>query len=191
MSPRVLAFVVLFFAGCSCNNSGGGDTTDGGTCTPACSSGTVCRYGVCVPPPTPCATPEECLGDQYCDLPAGECLPWGVGPGGNNNAECKREPVPGVFFPGAQCEWVTPPAGDPFPMHFNVLSSPMVGAFYQSGEFSTPSIVFASYNFTDGGGQSCQGTEPTLYYGVIRIVDGRTCTQQATISQPAVIASAS
>jgi len=190
MSPRVIAVVALFFAGCSCNNNNG-DGGDAGTCSPACTDGLVCRYDTCVPPPTPCAKNEDCLGDQYCDVGAMECLPWGVGPGGESNPECKREPVPGVFFPGAQCEWITPPVGDPFPNHFNVLSTPMVGAFYQSGEFSTPSIVFATYNFTDGGAQSCQGSDPTNYFGIIRVIDGRTCTQQATISNPPVIPSAS
>ena len=191
MSPRVIALVAMFVAGCNCSGKSG-DTVDAfGNCNPACVDPLVCRYETCVPPPTPCSKNEDCSGDQYCDVGAGECLPWGVGPGGNNNAECKREPVPGVFFPGAQCEWITPPMDDPFPDHINVLSAPMVGAFYQSGEFSTPSIVFAAYNFTDGGALSCQGTDPTNYYGIIRIIDGRDCKQQATISEPRVIASAS
>ncbi len=191
MGPRVLALVAMFFAGCNCGSNNGNSDVDGGTCSPACTDGTVCRYDTCVPTPAPCAKNEDCLGDTYCDVSAMECLPWGVGPGGDKNPECKRDPVPGVFFPQAQCEWIAPPAGDAFPNHFNVLSTPMVGAFYQSGEFSTPSIVFAAYNFTDGGAQSCQGSDPTNYFGIIRIVDGRTCAQQDTISSPPVIASAS
>src|SRR5690606_35921325 len=47
-----------------------------------------------------------------------------------------------------------------------------------------------SYNYTDGGDESCRGTNPT-YFGVVRIIDGRTCETQATISTPTVIASAS
>ncbi len=117
-------------------------------------------------------------------------MPWGVGPGGASDPECKREPVPGVFFPGAQCEWLAPPAGDPFQEHRNVLAMPMVATFYKTGEFPVPSIIFTSYNFSDGGAQSCQGTDP-LYYGVIRIIDGRTCTQQANLPPPTVVASAS
>ena len=191
MSPRVIALIAMLFAGCNCNSSSGDNDTDGGSCSPACTNGLVCRYNTCVPPPAPCTTTADCPGDQYCDTTANECLPWGVGPGGNNDLECKRDPVPGVFFPGAQCEWIAPAPTDPYPAHFNVLSSPVVGPFYLSGEFTTPSIVFATYNFTDGGGQSCIGTDPTNYYGVIRVIDGRTCKLQATIDQPRVIASAS
>ena len=54
-----------------------------------------------------------------------ECLPWGVGPGGGSDPEGKRDPVPGVFFPGAQCEW-TGPAPTDFPAHTNVLATPVV-----------------------------------------------------------------
>ncbi len=193
MRALAIAFAVALVGaseGCSCNGNPAGPDS-GHVCDPACPAGTVCRYEACVPPPTPCTTSLDCPGDQYCDTSAGECLPWGVGPGGASNAECKREPVPGVFFPGAQCEWLGPPAGDPYPAHTNVLATPMVATFYSQGEFVAPSIVFTSYNFTDGGPQSCVGSEPANYYGVIRIINGRNCDQQATIAMPAVIASAS
>ena len=188
--PWLLAVCALFLAGCSCNPTVSATDAPGHDCTPACEDGTVCRYGACVPPPTPCTEHGDCPGDQYCDTSANECLPWGVGPGGGHDPECKREPVPGVFFPAAQCEWLGPPPGDPYPMHTNVLATPMVATFYAQGEFSAPSIVFTSYNFTDGSAQSCQGTDPA-YFGVIRIIDGRNCTQQASIAVPTVIASAS
>jgi hypothetical protein len=175
--------------GCSCNGTSGSGP-DAKECSPPCAGGTVCRYDVCVPTPTPCSSNLDCPGDQYCDTTAGECLPWGVGPGGGSDPECKRDPVPGVFFPGVQCEWLGPPAGDPFPDHVNVLATPMVATLYRQGEFATPSIVFTSYNFTDGGPQSCVGTDP-LYFGVIRVIDGRNCSQQATIALPHVVASAS
>ena len=190
-----LAMVVtmVHVAGCSCNASNGGNggpDATGDTCNPACGADTACRYDTCVPTPTPCSSNLDCAGDQYCDVSAMECLPWGVGPGGASDPGCKRDPVPGVFFPSAQCEWLGPPAGDPFPDHVNVLATPMVASFYSSGEFTSPSIVFTSYNFTDGGSQSCSGTDP-LFFGVIRIIDGRSCAQQATIALPTVIASAS
>jgi len=188
---RWLAVLALFLPACSCNNlNSGPDATT--PCNPPapCGGGDVCRYDTCVPPPTPCTTSADCPGDAYCDTSTSECLPWGVGPGGASDPECKREPVPGVFFPSAQCEWLAPPMGDPFPDHRNVLAMPMVATFYKQGEFAVPSIVFTSYNFTDGGAQSCQGTDP-LYYGVIRVIDGRSCTQQANLPPPTVVASAS
>lgn len=179
---------------CNCNNHSDAttDAVGGQVCTPACAAGQACRYDQCVPPPTVCTANVDCPGDQYCDVTANECLPWGVGPGGigGTDPECKREPVPGVFFPGAQCEWLAPPAGDPYPDHVNVLATPMVATLYAQGEISTPSIVFTSYNYTDGGQPACQSSDPTNYYGVIRIIDGRNCAQQATIALPTVVASA-
>ncbi len=177
---------------CDCNHHHTGNGPDGGDiCTPACTGDSVCRYNTCVPPPEPCGSNADCPGDKYCDAPNHECLPWGVGPGGVSDPMCKRDPVPGVFFPGAQCEWLGPPPGDPYPNHVNVLATPMVATFYAQGELSTPSIVFTSYNFTDGGAQSCESSDPANYYGVIRIIDGASCQQQATIAAPTVVASAS
>src|SRR3569623_1230095 len=176
---------------CDCNHHHSGNGPDGGAiCTPAGTGDSVWRYNMCVPPPEPCGSNADCPGDKYCDAPNHECLPWGVGPGGGSDPGCKRDPVPGVFFPGAQCEWLAPPAGDLNPNHVNVLATPMVATFYAQGELSSPSIVFTSYNFTDGGAQSCAASDP-MYYGVIRIIDGRTSKQQATIASPTVIASAS
>jgi hypothetical protein len=175
---------------CDCNHHPHGTVDSGDVCSPECADPLVCRYSMCVAPPTPCTTNLDCPGDSYCDTSRSECLPWGVGPGGGNDATCKREPVPGVFFPGAQCEWLGPPPGDPYPNHTNVLATPMVATLYQAGEITTPSIVFTSYNFTDGGTQSCESSDPANYYGVIRIIDGRTCQQQATLAMPTVVASA-
>jgi hypothetical protein len=178
-----LALAIGAFGGCNCG-SGAGNGPDGGCAD--CTDGTVCRYDTCVPTPTPCTSNLDCPGDQYCDLPAMECIPWGVGPGGDSDASCMREPVPGVFFPLQQCEWLEPPVGDAFPQHRNVLGTPMVGTFYGA----TPSIVFTSYNNTDGGAEACEGTDPQ-FFGVIRVIDGRTCAQQATIASPTVVATAS
>jgi hypothetical protein len=127
-----------------------------------CTADQVCRYDTCVPTPTACVD-GRCPGDQHCDTTTNECLPWGVGPGGTFDEACVREVVPGVFFPGVQCEWLGPPTGDPFPDHKNVLGSPMVADLgLGAGEFTSPSIVFISYNFTDGGGESCAGHQPGL-----------------------------
>jgi hypothetical protein len=102
--------------------------------------------------------------------------------------DCTREVVAGVFFPDVQCEWLGPPAGDPYPDHKNVLSAPTVADFGVSGdpELRRPSIVFVSYNYTDGGAQSAIGTDPA-YFGVIRVIDGRSCDQLASIASPVII----
>jgi hypothetical protein len=186
----VAVAVLLLVPNCQCGGGSGVRPDAEFLCVPACGDGEACFYNECVPTPAPCSADTECLGDTYCDESHMVCLPWGVGPGGDRNPECKREPVPGVFFPDAQCEWIGP-TGNDFPDHKNVLATPVVATFYSGGgEFSTPSIVFTSYNFDDGGGQACASSDP-LYYGVVRLIDGRTCTPQATISSPTLVASAS
>ena len=181
---------------CNCGDptSSGDDDVDAAGCGTGdlCGDPQVCRYDTCIDPPPPCDANMECEGDRYCDLSTNECLPYGVGPGGTFDDECTREVVPGVFFPGVQCEWLGPPAGDPFPDHKNVLGSPMVATFGGGGgggEFGSPSIAFISYNFTDGGGDACRGDTPA-YFGVLRVIDGRNCEQQATFANP-IIASQS
>ena len=202
MHDRTLTLLTLLAAllvpACDCGGSHAGDLDAsgdgaGGTCTPSCTADTVCRYSTCVPPPTPCTTNEDCPGDSYCDTSASECLPWGVGPGGNKDDSCTRQVVAGVFYPDVQCEWLGPPAGDPYPDHKNILGSPVVGDFRAFGdpELGRPSIVFISYNGTDGGLQSCQGSDDANFYGVIRVIDGRNCEQLASIVTPHVIASSS
>ena len=180
--------------GCTGRNGGGPDAAfaDAARCgnDSQCSDAEVCRYNSCVPTPIPCTTTADCVGDNYCDTSASECLPFGVGPGGQFNAECRREPVPGVFLSGAQCEWLGPPAGDAYPDHTNILGTPAVAFLGSEGEFATPAIVFISYNFTDGGPESAQGSDPR-YFGVIRVIDGRDCRQLATIATPTVVASSS
>src|SRR5690349_20003254 len=67
----------------------------------------------------------------------------------------------------------------------------MVAVFEQSDEFIRPRIVFVSYNYTDGGAESSASSDPLNYYGVIRVIDGRSCEQVATLASPSVVASAS
>jgi len=110
-----------------------------------------------------------------------------VGPGGTSDQGCASTPAPGVFFPAVQCEWLGPPAGDAFPAHVNVLTTPLVAPL---DDRTTPSIVFTSYNNNDDHGTaSCAGSDPR-FFGVIRVIDGRTCQQRATIAAPSVIGSA-
>jgi hypothetical protein len=58
----------------------------------------------------------------------------------------------------------------------------MVATFEVGG---TPSIVFTAYNATDQLAASCSAQDPAAF-GVIRVIDGRTCEQQATIPVPVV-----
>jgi hypothetical protein len=185
----------LGLGGCGgCGNDGSGAPDADASCgDDVCEAGQVCRYEDCIDEPVPCDANMECPGDQWCDPATNECLPWGTGPSGDFDEECARVAVPGVFVPGVQCEWVGPAVDDPYPDHKNVLGSPMVVDFGLAGggsEFSNPFIVLVSYNFTDGGHESCQGDD-ARYYGVIRVLDGRSCQLLYTIDTPTVIGSAS
>jgi hypothetical protein len=158
-----------------------------------CPGDEVCRYDACVPPPPACVE-GACPGDRWCDtsVAPAECLPWGVGPSGEFDDACVREAVAGVFVPGVQCEWLGPQPTDPYPDHKNVLGAPMVADFQLAGatEFSNPYIVLVSYNFTDGGLPSAAGTDPA-YFGVIRVLDGRTCELRHSLASPTVLAAPS
>jgi hypothetical protein len=177
MNSHVVVYGLLI----ACH-SGGHDQA----CNPACGDGLVCRYGTCVVP-IACTANAECPGDQYCDATGGDCVPWGLGPGGTSDRSCAGTAAPGAFFPTAQCTWQGPPAGDPFPGHVNVLATPMVATL---DDPAAPSIVFPSYNGTDDHLlESCLGNS-AQFYGVLRVIDGRTCAQRATIASPTVIASA-
>jgi hypothetical protein len=178
--------------GCGDGGSGGPDAVDTTCGDTECADGEVCRYNECIAPPGPC-TDGECPGDFWCDTTTNECLPWDVGPSGGFDEECAREAVPGVFVPGVQCEWLGPAATDPYPGHFNVLGAPMVADFGLAGggsEFSNPFLVLVSYNCDDGGLQSCAGSDAACF-GVIRVLDGRTCELLHTIDSPTVLGSPS
>src|SRR5688572_27541170 len=187
------ALLASLVPACSCGDpTNVGDDVDAAGCGAgdACTDPQLCRFDTCIDPPPPCDANQECPGDRWCDVGTNECIPYGVGPGGTHDDECTREVVPGVFFPGVQCEWLGPPAGDPFPDHKNVLGSPMVAVFDASEEFVRPWIVVVTYNGIDGGSPACASTDPA-YFGVIRILDGRSCAQLATLSAPTVVGSAS
>ena len=145
-----------------------------------CGAGQVCRFNACVATPAACNTDSQCQGDSYCQ--ASECIPYGVGPRGSSNAQCKRITTMGVFSPKIKCRWSGPAAGDPYPNHKTVLSSPVVVDFDldKDPQKIKPSIVFTSGNCA----KSCQ-SEGGGCYGVVRVIDGDTCQPQFSLSAPA------
>jgi len=179
--------VVVLLVACGGSKQPQTPTPDAAMANPCgCSDTEVCRYETCLAPPAACSATAACAGDQYCDASTMECLPWGLGPGGERDASCHDEPAPGVYFPVEQCAWAGPPEGDAFPANVNVLATPMVATFGAAG---APSIVFTSYNGTDQGSAACIGRDDRSF-GVIRVIDGRTCAPQATIAAPTVLATA-
>lgn len=159
----------------------GADLNGGGSCSPDCASGYVCRNSACVPQ-NPCSSNDDCQGDTFCQ--GGTCVPYADGSADN---ACGRLVPAGLLSPSIFCEWTGPEAGDPFPNHKQVLSTPLVVDFnfdgHRSSEFPTirPSIVINTYdNATDGAcglGPAGDGAN----YGIIRVLDGRTCKQQFAI----------
>jgi hypothetical protein len=182
-------------AGSSAGAAGSGPTLPGvvgSTCDAAtpCAAGLICTVGVCEQGEGGCTSDADCDGDTYCcDAASGcattglaQCLAYGKGTRPSVNPSCEGEPNIGIFDPREQCAWTAPPAGDAFPNHKNVLGTPMVADLpFDSG--ASAEIAFVSYNYTDGGGESAQGTNPA-YFGVIRIVSGQDCTQLGTIADP-------
>ena len=144
---------------------------------PACCTGSEqCAHGQCFTGLTSCSVDADCINDTYCDN--GLCIPYGVGPRMDVNPSCRRVVAVQRFSPQVQCRWTGPPAGDLSPNHTNVLSTPMVADFDfdNDPEVIRPSIVFVSYNYTDGGQDACGSDYAGHgYYGVIRIIDGKTC----------------
>ena len=155
-----------------------------------CQGGEVCAAMECVPFDGNCVGNADCNGDTYCCakdcLPQGElpgaCIDFGLDPVGDSHPDCEG-PVPvGLFQADLQCEWLAPPANDPFPNHINVLTTAMAAPLPHLGAQSTE-LVIVSYNHTDGGAESGYGSNPA-YYGVIRVLDTRTCAQLETIHDP-------
>jgi hypothetical protein len=164
---------------------GGGipDPEDGGVSCPVecnggcCEADEVCVGGVaCGADRGPCSSSDDCSGDDYCDPVTMRCVPWGIPEGVDRDPECTRLAVAGAFAPTVQCEFRETPAGDAFPTHLHVLSTPMVVDFAidaAPGAPRRPSIVAVFDDGADGLSE-----QPT---GVIRVLDGRTCVQQAEL----------
>ena len=124
----------------------------------------------------PCQSDGDCINDMFCDVDTGTCL--GFQEGEDHGEACVGiEPVDD-FRPSIQCEFTDPPAGDPFPSHVLVLATPIVADFGIDADPGTPpqpSIVAVFDKGQDGGAE--------LPTGVIRILDGATCKQQAQLGE--------
>jgi hypothetical protein len=147
----------------------------GVTCLGACcAEGERCAHDVCVPDLGTCATHDDCAGDSYCDTDM-RCTPYGVPRAMTVDDACARPIEIGAFTPDEQCRWTGPPAGDPYVDWNQVYSAPTVADFDLDSDRAVlaPSIVFAGF------------AAPTTNGGILRIVDGRTCTEQAALTDPA------
>ncbi len=153
-----------------------------------CEDG-LCFDGICVPTFDPCTDDADCNGDTYCcdadclpdDADEPVCVPYGE-PLDTQNEECTQEVVIGLFEPNVQCEWIGPGAMEPFPDHANVLTTPLVAQLPTPSGFAGE-ILVVSYNCDDGGSPASMGTDPGCF-GIIRILDGQSCTLLESIDDP-------
>lgn len=168
--------------------NGGADPSTGGsgagfdTCPDAqecgaicCDTGEFCAFGTtCAIDQGPCTTNDDCGFDSYCE--DGQCLPYGEG-GLDNDESCQLTIDIESIVPALQCAWTEPPAGDPHPNHFHVMSTPVVVDFDLDDDPATlePSVAFATFPTTGSY------TQP----GVLRVISGQDCAQQFTFSDPA------
>jgi len=141
-----------------------------------CRQGEFCALGIaCAVEQDPCTTSDDCWWDSYCEN--GECIPYGIPPGHDHDESCENPIDITAIVPAEQCRWTGPPAGDPYPDHFHVMSTPMVVDFDLDSDPYTlsPSIVFTT--FPTAGHYSNPG--------VIRVISGTDCSQQFSLDDPA------
>lgn len=175
--------------GLGASNTGGSAPLPPRTaCTPdmPCASGQTCVLGAnepdhCATTGGPCSMDSDCGGDSYCCAEGclamgGDpvCIPYGYGPRGNVNEECKGAgEAPGVFAPSVQCEWKVGP-NDAHPTSGLVMSTPMV-ADLPNDSGASAEIVFVSFAPEDSADPSAKTP------GVIRIISGQTCELEETV----------
>ena len=143
-----------------------------------CDTASICVSNVCAPTKGPCANDKECNGDSYCcgagcrtdGVNDGVCIPYGYGPRGTVNSECKGGTAKlGVFSPAVQCEWKSTDASS------RVLTMPLV-ADLPNDSGAAAEIVVITYDGDDGSAD-----EPGKG-GEIRIINGQTCQLLETIN---------
>ncbi len=155
-------------------DGGGGACDSGVTCGGACCrEGERCAHGGCVVDLGPCESNDDCAGDSYCDESM-RCTPYGVPPDVTHDPDCERTIEIGEFTPAEQCRWTGPEDDGPYSTWRNVYSAPMVADFDLDDDPTVlaPSIVFSSFASSSDG-------------GVLRIVDGRTCATQFSLTDAA------
>jgi hypothetical protein len=142
-----------------------GQTMCGAVC---CGASEICRFDACVSDLGACTTSNDCWGDSYCV--DGRCVPYGVPPGYDHDESCTRNIDIETLVPEVQCAWTGPAAGDAFPTWYHVMATPIVIDLDLDEDIATlaPSIVFITFPTLGNYGQP----------GVLRIIDGATCTDQ-------------
>lgn len=154
------------------NGSGGSGFVDCDT-QADCPDGALCKYEVCIPDLGSCTSNADCPGDSYCDADD-LCVPYGVPPDKVNDPECQRGQLPDGVNPVEQCAWES---SDNFR---NIYTTPIVADLNldRDPDRLQPSILLTTWREFDGGER----------LGVLRVFDGRTCTEQLSIGSTSTTA---
>lgn len=140
---------------------------------PSCPSNFVCKYSFCIPYLGSCIVNNDCPGDSYCDADK-TCVPYGVPAGKINDPGCQTTPASPGVKPTLQCEWTTD--GTPTTGSWNNLyTTPIVANLNLALDLNKlqPSIVVTTFT-----------TSVATRAGMLRVFDGRTCTEQLRIGGP-------
>ncbi len=137
-----------------------------------CPAGNFCAQDNTCVSAAPCTTNQDCSSDTTCG--GRVCRPWSAFPASAAfDLTCRDGIDLPSLRPEVQCSWPgeRPPAE--FPESVQVIATPMVVDFNFDNDPTTlnPSIVFVSY-----AGSLADGN------GVLRVINGRTCQLEATIS---------
>ncbi len=150
-------------------SSGSGSSTGGGGPCDACPVGFICKYEQCLPNLGTCTTNDDCPGDSYCDKD-GQCIPYGVPPEVINDPNCQKQDIPEGVTPVVQCEWSGPAdPNDKTKSSVSIYTTPLVADLNldKDPHKLQPSIIVNTFY-----------TGPGTRIGMLRIFDGRTCTEQ-------------
>ncbi len=127
-----------------------------------CEDGLICQGGTCLKNYGSCQTNTDCNADSYCCVmdscqTKNVCFPYGEGPGGSFDPECKYEHQSSLFEASIQCEWLGDASDGVAPGSNQIMST----------------IMVADLPFDSGGASEIVTT--TFSPSVIRIFNGENC----------------
>ena len=137
--------------------------------THPCKTGKRCYMGTCIPDNGTCQTDNDCQNDSYCDCTGGGggdagpcvggvCVPWGSGPRGVFDPDCKSEGFSASAFkpPVEKCRW-KPTKGEAA----DVIMTPIV--IDLDGD-KKPEIVFSNFGNSAQGLVAIHGADCSPYF---------------------------
>lgn len=159
MLRRLLAILPAFVVACA-----------DAQCVPDCAANQICAGNACIAAAA-CDSNAECGLDTRCD--DGLCRPWNE-LSQPTDLTCGLPAPTAVMKPELKCAFDSPPAGDPFPTHVEMLGSaisfqvapPGQPPVHQLAAVFAPTVVSGSYSESGG---------------VLRVLNGEDCSLIANL----------